>query len=475
MEYKTETLRRMAQVLDSLKIKYVYRNEGYLFIKYEKIIILDKEVLVDVSSIDGMILNISREGKLVSNGGKNVDIVFCKNCRKVHILIYGEKNTLKCPKCGNHKELRFLLNRGFIPGWYGNNTKTLLDSTERRKKIVVLDELEGKNIDAAKNIINRLSGSTKIYRVTEEKISKIKSLKLKYPNMGEVIDYILDNLMTSRLRADKAVNFRPICLLGGPGCGKSSFASDISYILMGRKGLKIDIGNDISSFSLTGSDRSYNNAKHGLISEAMFGDEDGHPYGNPVIHFDEIDKINKESKYSPESVFYSILEKNTASRFYDSFIELNIDASGINYIFTANCLDNIPKPILNRMRIFKIEDYTHEQLSGFVLDSFYSNWIKSNNMMPECLPEKLSAEIREEILIKSHDDPRSIDDAISQVFAETLRYDEENHCSIALFSSNQLFNGWKKYCGKKQISVATWEIPDDFISLYKHDDTLEMF
>ena len=102
----------------------------------------------------------------------------------------------------------------------------------------------------------------------------------------------------------------------------------------------------------------------------MFAGNDNKPVKNPIIHFDELDKIHQDEKYSIETIFYSILEKNTAKQFRDNFFGVDVDASGINYIFTANSLKTVPVPIVNRLKIFHIPDYTEEQFKTSVLDNF---------------------------------------------------------------------------------------------------------
>ena len=143
---------------------------------------------------------------------------------------------------------------------------------------------------------------------------------------------------------------------------------------------------------------------------------------------------------------------------------MNVDASGVNYIFTANTLEKIPKPIVNRLKVFLIPDYTHEQLKGCVIDNFYRNWLCNNGMEQEYLPEILSDEIKELILRKCNDDPRSIEDAINLVFSETLADDEKTGHKIALFSPEQYFLGWENFRGKKFISRNVWKLQEGFLN-----------
>lgn len=300
-------------------------------------------------------------------------------------------------------------------------------------------------------VFSRLKGSPKYIVADQDKMKKIRDLADVYPNMGEVIDYILLNCKTSELKRNRALSFRPIVLVGGPGCGKSAFCSDFSQIVMGKPPIKIDLGNNVANFTLSGSSPEFKNARSGLIIESMFSDSSNHPLKNPIIQFDELDKIKKEECFSIESIFYSILEKANSKRFFDNYIGMNIDASGINYIFTANSIDNISSPILSRLKIFNIGNYTHEQLKGCVIDKFYENWLENNQMKREYLPARLSDEIKEKILRYSNDDTRSIEDSIIRVLNETFTVEPDENHPIALFSPEEIDRGWKKFSGRKKI------------------------
>lgn len=151
----------------------------------------------------------------------------------------------------------------------------------------------------------------------------------------------MQSLKLIEFRKDKAISFRPILLVGNAGRGKTSFAIALCKILLGRNTLKIDLGNNVSSLTLAGTYSLYSDAKPGIIAESMYGDNDGSPTQNPIIIFDELDKIQKGGHDCVEPVFYSLLEKGTAKYFYENFLGMNIDASGINYIFTANSIENI--------------------------------------------------------------------------------------------------------------------------------------
>lgn len=466
MEFSTDTQRRLAEVLESLHIDAEYWPEpGYFELKgnlsyiYEKNIpgivrnfaIENNHALVKIQP-DGSFFIEDKENKSIQ-----ASIIHCNKCRNFTFVKTLARGETLCPLCKSNS-VRYLA-KDKIPGWLGSKKESLFDESELSKR---LDTIEEDTKDRIETIISHLKGTPKYIQIDPEKTKKIEGLKDKYPNMIEVIDYILMNIKASSIRKNKEISFKPIVLVGGPGCGKSSFTAELCQLIMDKPALKLDLGNSVANFTLSGSDPSFKLARHGLIIEAMFSDKDGHPLKNPIIHLDELDKIKHEATYSVESVFYSMLEKSNSKRFFDNYIGINVDASGINYIFTANHLETIPEAIINRLKVFKIADYTYKQLKDNVLNNFYEKWLSNNNMRREFLPAVLSEEIKERILDYCHSDTRSIEDALVQVYNDTCTTDPESKQQIALFSPQELLNGWKNYRGWPLISKEHWQLPLPF-------------
>ena len=469
MTYKTDVQRRLAEVLDELKMNVSYYQDQEIFvIKKNSSLATDFIIYEDRPGfkVENLYLNhtscllkICEDGSLLYHDGAEVRVKYCNDCKKFYFGKRIRREDDKCPVC-NGKSIKYLSNSSRLPGWFGEETATLIDKNEADMR---LDACDSEKEDEIRKCIKKLQGKISYITMDEQKREKIIELGKRYPNMQEVVDYILTSLESSSLRKHKEISLRPFMLVGGPGCGKTSFVTELGLILLGENALKIDLGNDLPAFTIVGGDPQFRQSKQGLIIESMFKNDKHGPLKNPLIHFDELDKIHPDENYSIETVFYSILEKNTARRFYDNFIALNVDASGINYVFTANTLENIPKPIINRLKIFQIPDYTHEQLKEIVIDNFYKNWLKNNDMEQEFLPEVLSEEIKDQILNECHDDPRSIDDAITMIFTRTLTIDRESGHKIALFSPKEYYLGWKHFRGKRRISKKSWRLPENFI------------
>lgn len=466
MNYNTETQRRISEVLETLGFydaEYI-SDQGYFILKSEKVIITDKDSNRFAHQIDRRnytTLYVNNDQLIYENDNSPALIKFCNNCHKFFFDKKIQKDLEECPLCKS-KNIKHLSNNGKIPGWYGHDKDFIIDKEKAQK---YLETLEEDIKELLTPVVERLIGTPKYIQITPDKIEKIKALKITYPNMTEVIDYILQSISILSFKLNKQLSFKPILLIGEPGCGKTSFVYELGTILMDKPILKIDLGNRITDFTITGSNPSFKKPQYGIIAGSMFSDSDGQPIKNPIIHFDELDKIGKNDDYNPEKVFYSLLEKDTAKHFFENYLSMNIDASGINYIFTANELDNIPKPIINRLHVFKIPNYSSEQLENNVIDSFYKKWIRNNGLNPVFLPEVLSKEIKHRILIESHNDSRSIVEAIEKIFNETTTIDSESGNTISLFSPKEIYEGWKKYRGHKQISREKWKLPLNFLHM----------
>ncbi len=474
MEYKTEVQRRFAEILDELKIKATYFNkDGIFVIEKSGLIIYEDETLQpkakNSEEADKQAQNMIRiyeDGSLRFRDNSEVCLRYCKDCKTFSFGRKVKRGEDFCPFCKS-KSIKYLFKNSRIPGWFGNSeAESLIDEKEA---LTHLANFHYENKNEIEHGIKKLTGKVSYITISPEKKARLINLKNKYPNMTEVIDYIAQTFEASSFRKHKEISFRPIVLVGGPGCGKTTFVTDLGKILLGHTAIKIDLGNDVSNLTICGTDPLFNRSKHGLIVEAMFKNSEHGPLKNPLIHFDELDKIDSDEAHSIETVFYSLLEKNTARRFFDNFLGINVDASGINYIFTANTLENIPSPIINRLKIFQIQDYTHEQLKENVIDSFYQNWLTNNAMEREFLPAVLSDEIKEAILEESNNDPRKIEDAITLVFTKTLRTDDKSGHNVALFSVKEYYLGWQNFCGKRKISREAWKLPENFLHYPKQD------
>jgi ATP-dependent Lon protease len=169
------------------------------------------------------------------------------------------------------------------------------------------------------------------------------------PNFAAVIDDLKKSLALA-ISGNEAVQFMPILLLGEPGLGKTYFARKLSHAL-GTGFEFVSLSSLTAGWVLTGASAQWHNARPGKIAQTLIEGE----YANPVVVLDEVDKSGGDHRYDPMGALYTLLERDTAQDFKDEFIDVNMDASHILWVATANDDTVIPEPILNRMNVYAID------------------------------------------------------------------------------------------------------------------------
>ena len=169
------------------------------------------------------------------------------------------------------------------------------------------------------------------------------------PNFGAVVDD-LRKFLALAVAGNEAVQFTPILLLGEPGLGKTYFAKKLAAAL-GTGFEFVSMSSLTAGWVLTGASAQWQNARPGKVAQTLIEGD----YANPVVVLDEVDKAGGDARYDPMGALYTLLEPDTASHFKDEFIDVDMDASHILWIATANSEDAIPEPILNRMNVYAID------------------------------------------------------------------------------------------------------------------------
>jgi ATP-dependent Lon protease len=187
------------------------------------------------------------------------------------------------------------------------------------------------------------------YIVKPSRTAAVDELYGASPNFAEVIDDLRKYLALA-IAGNEAVQFTPILLLGAPGLGKTYFAKKLAQVL-GTGFEFVSMSSLTAGWVLTGASAQWHNARPGKVAQTLVEGE----YANPVLVLDEVDKAGGDHRYDPMGALYGLLERDTAAHFKDEFIDLDMDASHILWVATANDDTPIPEPILNRMNVYAID------------------------------------------------------------------------------------------------------------------------
>ena len=222
------------------------------------------------------------------------------------------------------------------------------------------------NVDAAKKVLD----------ADHEGLEKIKTR-------------ILEFLAVKQLNPE--LKNQIICLVGPPGTGKTSVAASIAHA-MNRKYVRVSLGGVRDEADIRGHRKTYVAAMPGRIIEAIIKAK----VRNPLILLDEIDKLTADAHGDPASALLEVLDPEQNKTFRDHFVELPFDLSECLFITTANTLETVPRPLIDRMEVIELSGYTRREKLAIAKNHLIPKQLKRHGLTRRSL--KLTDEAIYEII-----------------------------------------------------------------------------
>jgi ATP-dependent Lon protease len=279
----------------------------------------------------------------------------------------------------------------------GDLDETQKDVAELKEKIEAAGMSEDVKKDALKELarLARMNPAAADYSLTRNYVEWLAVLPWTKGSAGEVDikkaqevldedhyglknvkDRILDYLSVRRLKPDMKGPI--LCFVGPPGVGKTSLGRSIARAL-GRKFSRISLGGMHDEAEIRGHRRTYIGALPGQIIQHLKRVE----VNDPVFMLDEIDKLGRDFRGDPASALLETLDPEQNNTFRDNYLDQPFDLSKVLFICTANQLDTIPAPLLDRMEIIELTGYTEEEKVNIAERYLIPRQIKENGITGE--------------------------------------------------------------------------------------------
>ena len=255
-------------------------------------------------------------------------------------------------------------------------------------------------------------------------------------------------LRTKKEKEDNPVKSPILCLYGPPGVGKTSLGKSIAEAL-GRKYARISLGGLHDEAEIRGHRRTYIGALPGRIIDNI---KKGGT-SNPVFVLDEVDKIGADYKGDPTSALLEVLDPEQNSTFHDNYLDVDYDLSKVLFIATANSLESVPRPLLDRMELIEMTGYLQEEKEEIAKRHLIPKELKNHGLKASQL------KFKKEILSHIIDDytresgVRSLERQIATICRKVdtkLALEEEYNVSVTL-------EDLRAYLGQARFNRDSWE------------------
>ncbi|WP_028520498.1 endopeptidase La [Ruminococcus flavefaciens] len=282
-------------------------------------------------------------------------------------------------------------------------------------------------------------------KYTKAKLSMEKAeavLEKDHYGLKKVKERILEFLAVHMLNPE--IKGQIICLAGPPGIGKTSIAKSIAKA-MGRKYARVSLGGVRDEADIRGHRKTYVGAMPGRIITAI--SQAGS--ANPLILFDEIDKLCSDIKGDPSSAMLEVLDAEQNNAFRDHFIEVPFDLSKAVFITTANNVGAIPAPLLDRMEVIELPSYTAEEKFHIAKEHLIPKQLKEHGLKASQL--KISDDAIDELIqyYTKEAGVRSLERSIASLCRKTAKRIAANEVKRVTIKAKDItgYLGIRKYLG----------------------------
>jgi len=338
---KSDIINRLYKIIGYLKINYDETINLFKILNYEELALIVVEIMV--SEIEKSKVKLS------------IDKAVRKNIEKIQKKVFLSEQL---------KEIKTQLNgETSQSSSYKDKIENIksLDKKIKNKLIKDAEKLEHTHQSSPEYtvLINYLDVIVDLPWDKESKFSiDIKKAKEKldkdHYGLEKVKNKILEHLSVMKLKNENSGSI--LCLVGPPGVGKSTLAKSIARS-MDREFVNLSLGGLTDEAELRGHRKTYIGAMPGQIIKKI----NSCGVKNPVFLLDEVDKIGNGYKGDPSSILLEILDKEQNNKFTDNYIDIPFDLSKVMFILTANSLNTISHPLLDRVEIIELSSYLYPE------------------------------------------------------------------------------------------------------------------